>query len=255
MLRRLWAFIARQLIAPSSRCLVQSALLAVCLASWCLQLVTLLGASLPVTLAILGALAVGVGCGAMPIAAVRRSSLPGITTGTLLNFALAAWMVASPCFLQLADWAIAQPGFISLTSPVWNCAAFFALALICLALPAFLTAQLAADPDGPETAGARRIPFIFLGAAVGLAVWGVGLAQIIGPYHCAILTASLGLAISLYRSYRQSEPAAAEPVSWRSKKIFPLPESEPIRELPGLVRIARDGALALAFGGLLAALG
>lgn len=255
MLRRLCAFIARQLVAPSSACILRSALLAVCLASWCLQFVTLLGASLPVTLGILGALTLGIGIGAMPIAAMRRLSLPGVTTGTLLNFAMAAWMVASPCFLQLVDWALAQPGFISLTSPVWNCAAVFALAVICLGFPAFLTAQLAADPDSPESAGTSRIPLVFLGAAVGLAIWGVGLAQIIGPYHCAILTAGMGLAISLYRSYRMPEPAAAVPVSWRSKKPVLLPELHPVRELSTMARLARDGALGVAFGGWLAALG
>ncbi|MGE5193859.1 MAG: spermidine synthase [Deltaproteobacteria bacterium] len=249
MLRRLCARFARQLVTPSAVCVYRNAVLAICLATWCLQLVALLGTSLPVTTALLAALALGIAAGAGPVTPLRRLSLPGVTTSVVLHFALAAWMVASPWLLQLIDWIFARPGFISLASPAWNAATLFALTAVGLGLPAFVAAQLACDPDDASADGPRRLPVVFLGAAAGLAGWGLGLAQIMGPYYCGITAAGLGLVIAAVRSYLRSDAARtpAEPASSR-------PAAHPFRELPALVRFPLAAALAASLGAWPAAL-
>jgi len=218
MLRRWCAYIARQLVAPPSVCVLQNALVAVCLATWCQELLSLLGTSVPVSLALLGGLTVGIAAGAAPITAIRRLKRSGAAFGMLWHFALAAWMVASPWILHSIDWAISQHGFVSLNSSVWNTLVLFALAVPALALPAFLAAQLSADPDDGRSSGHHRLPWAFLGMAAGLTIWGAGLAQILGPYPCGIVAAGLGLVIAAIRSYRMStvEDAAAEPAPTRS---------------------------------------
>src|SRR5262245_59579107 len=130
MLRRLCTRLARQLVSPPAEFLARSASLAICLATWCLQFVALLGTSFPVTTAMLAAIGLGIAAGAAPITRILRIPLPGFSAGTVLHFALAAWMVVSPSFLQFVDWAVGRPGFISLTSPGWNAALLFALAVL-----------------------------------------------------------------------------------------------------------------------------
>jgi hypothetical protein len=244
MLRRLCVRLARPFITPAAACIYRNALLAICLATSYLQLATLLGTSLPVTAATLAALLVGIAAGAGRIAALRRLSFPGITTGVLLHFVLAAWVVASPWMIQCIDWIIAQPGYLGLASPVWNTAALFALTAIALGLPAFVAAQVACDPDDATTDASQRLPMVFLGTSVGLALWALGLAQIMGPYYCGIACAGVGLVIAAVRSNRRpdTEPAPAEAAS-------SCPPAHLVHDLPPLARLPLAAALAVALGG------
>jgi hypothetical protein len=199
MLGRLCTCVTRGLFAQSSLCLAQFAAVAICLATCCLQWVSLVGTSLPASLAVVAALTVGFAGGARRIAALRYFSLASFSSATLLPFALAAWMVGSPWLVQGNDFIISQPGVISLASPAWNGIVLFALALLMLGLPAFLAAQLATVHEVDSMPAARRLPFVFLGAAAGLTLWGIGLAQIMGPYYCGVSAAALGLIISVVR--------------------------------------------------------
>src|SRR5262245_33849724 len=184
MLRRLCARLAHPLVTPSALCVYRNASLAVCLATWSVQLAALLGTTLPVHCALLAALILGIGAGSFPITALRRLSLLGLTPGTLLAFCLTAWMVAAPWSLQLVDGIMTRPGYISLESPAWNGFALFALLAIAMGVPAFITAQAACDPDDACAGRAKRLPFVFLGAVAGLVLWAGGLGQIMGPYYC-----------------------------------------------------------------------
>src|SRR6185436_15139562 len=95
---------------------------------------------------------------------------------------------------------VTQPGVISLASPAWNGFVLFALALVTLGFPAFIAAQLSTVHVDDGLSAGRRLPIVFLGAAAGLAPWGIGLAQIMGPYYCGVCAAVLGLVISYVRS-------------------------------------------------------
>jgi hypothetical protein len=198
----------------------------------------------------LAAVGLGIAAGATPLATVRRVTLAGLSSGTVLFFALAAWMVASPSLVKLMDWAVAQPGFISLTSPAWNAAALFALAVTGLGVPAFLAAKLAADGARVREDGPSQTSLVFFGVAAGLAVWGIGLAQIMGPYFCGVAAATLGLAIAIFRSYRSShtDTLPAEPASSR-------PARQPMNELPMFVRTPLAGAMAFVLGAWPTAIG
>ena len=204
MLRRLWtgvgSCVAHGLFSQGTMCLAQFAAVAICLATCCLQWISLVGTSLPASLAVAAALTVGFAAGARRIAAINNFSLANFSSATLLPFALAAWIVASPWLVQLNDFIISQPGVISLASPSWNFGVLFALALVMLGLPAFLAAQLATVQEYDSVRAQRRLPYVFLGAAAGLAVWGVGLAQIMGPYYCGVSAAVMGMIISVVRS-------------------------------------------------------
>ena len=200
MLRHLCGCVARVLFARRSLCMAQFAFVATCLATGCLQWVSLVGTSQPATLAAIAALLVGFASGARRIAAIREFSVAGFTSASLLSFALAAWMVASPWLVQLADFIVSQSGVLSLASPVSNALVLFALALIPLGAPAFIAAQMAAACEGDAEKMQRRLPDVFLGAAMGLALWGMGMAQIMGPYYCGVSAAVLGLMISALRS-------------------------------------------------------
>ena len=262
MLRRLCAYFASHLVGSPAICIYQSAFVAICLATCSMQVATLLGTSLPASLAMLAALALGITAGAAPAQAVRRWRLPGATSAAILHFALAAWMVASPWVLQIVDSAISQPGFISLTSSVRNAVALFALALIVLGMPAFLASRLATDPDAVITDRQRRQTFVFLGAAAGLAVWGIELAPIVGPYHCGVLAAGLGLGIALVESYRSpdTDPNAALLDSSRfADSSDSMPEPIVAQGVatgrPFSAPLLIAAAQVFGFGGMLAALG
>jgi hypothetical protein len=210
MLRRLCIKASRSLAAPSTLCFVQFAAVAICMATWPLQFLSLLGTSLSVTLALIAALAVGFAIGARKCAVISRMSVGGFSCATLLHFVLAVWMVVSPQLVELVDWAISQPGLIRLGSPYWNGIVLFGLALVTLGLPAFVAGQLVANlPLSP--AGRPRLGLVFLAVAVGLCAWAGGLAQVLGPYYCGLAAASLGLATaaveSLLRTSRQSAAA------------------------------------------------
>ncbi|HEY3968128.1 MAG TPA: hypothetical protein VGM05_26435, partial [Planctomycetaceae bacterium] len=120
MLRRLCTSLARSLVAPATMCFAQFALIAICLATWPLQFLALLGTSLPVALALIAALALGFAAGAWKSAGPHRTTIAGFSIATILHFTLAAWMVASPWLVEFADWTISQPGAIRLGSPGWN---------------------------------------------------------------------------------------------------------------------------------------
>src|SRR5262245_14587230 len=201
MLRRLCTRLARQLVSPPAEFFARGAILAICLATLCLQFVALLGTSFPVTTAMLAAIGMGIAAAALTITRFQRISLPGFSTGAVLHFVLAAWMVASPSLLRFVDWIVGRPGFISLTSPGWNAALFFVLATVGLGLPAYLAAQSAAGGAESPEKGPRRFRLVFLGAAAGLSIWGLGLGQIMGPYYCGVAAASLGLAMVVARTW------------------------------------------------------
>jgi hypothetical protein len=110
--------------------------------------------------------------------------------------------------------------------------------------------------DVPED-GRRPLPLIFLGAAAGLSIWGLGLAQIMGPYYCGVVAAGLGLALALTRTWRSShtELSSAELASSRPARPRDLPTSQSVRELPALLRLPLAAAVAFALAGWPAALG
>src|SRR5579863_3967447 len=201
MLRRLGTFVARGVFAQSALCCAHFAVVAICLATCAVQWVSLVGTSLPASIAVIAAVTLGIACGAFRIAAIRNFSLAGFSSAILLSFALAAWIVASPWLVEVNDFAISQPGVISLSAPAWNGLVLFALALVTVGVPAYITAQLAMVHEADRVSAGRRLPFVFLGAAAGLAVWGIGLAQIMGPYYCGVGAAVLGLIISFARAF------------------------------------------------------
>jgi hypothetical protein len=195
-------------------CFAQFALIAMCLATWPLQFLALLGTSLPVALALIAALALGFAAGAWKSAGPHRTTIAGFSIATILHFALAAWMVASPWLVEFADWTISQPGAIRLGSPGWNTIVMFGMALVTLGCPAFVAARLALH-IGPSASGRSQMPLVFLGAAAGLSLWSAGLAQILSPYYCGLAAAGLGLVIAVVQPLRQtsvSVPVLSETV-------------------------------------------
>ncbi|MBI3866574.1 MAG: hypothetical protein HY290_32230 [Planctomycetia bacterium] len=249
MLRRLWTGVARTLVAPSSACFAEFAMIAICLATWSLQFITLLGTSLPAALALVAALSLGFAAGARQIAFIARATVAGLPYGALLHFAMAAWMVASPRLVYFVDRAISQPGVIDLASPGWNSIVLFGLALVCLGLPAFFAAQLAANRQ--NNAGRRPVPLIFLGAAAGLAVWGLGLAQIMGPYYCGLAAAGTGLVIAVFPLFRRATIANSTEMT---SAHTPIPDHGEQRERAPLWQLACEAMMALACGGWVAAI-
>ncbi len=221
MLRRVYANVARSRVAPATMSCARFALVAMCLATWTLQFLSLLGTSLPVALPLIAALALGFAAGAWKSARPSRASIAGFSLATLLHFALAAWMVASPWLVEFADWTISQPGAIRLGSPGWNTVVLFGLALLTLGCPAFIAAQLAANIE-PSASGRSRLPQVFLGAAAGLSVWSAGLAQILSPYYCGLAAAGIGLAIAIVQSLRQ----ASVSVPMLSETVVPAVPAE-----------------------------
>ena len=254
MLRRLCTNVARSLVAPATMCLAQFALVAICLATWPLQFLSLLGTSLPVTLALISALALGFAAGARRFGPVSRASIAGFSSAVLLNFALAAWMVASPWLVQLTDWTISQPGVIRLSSPGWNATVLFGLALASLGFPAFVAAQLAVNVE-PSASGRSRLPLVFLGAAAGLFAWSAGLAQILGPYYCGLAAAGTGLVCAAIQSFRKSRAARLDaPGNARClSEVEPIASSDDLPASSVLGALAA-GLLALVCGGWIAAL-
>lgn len=245
MLRRLCMNVARRVVAPATACVTQFAMVAICLATWSLQFLSLLGTSLPVSLALIAAVALGFAVGSRKFASVSRASIAAFSCVALLHFALAAWMVVSPRVVEFADWTITQPGAIRLASPGWNAVVLFGLALALLGLPAFVAAQLVVNSD-PSDSGRTRLPLVFLGAAGGLFVWTAGLAQILGPYYCGLAAAGTGLVIAVVQSVRQS--ARALPAN--SEEMIPATACNRNTVLGA----SGAGLLALACGGWVAAL-
>jgi hypothetical protein len=246
MFRRLCLNVAHWPFAPPRVCCFQFAAVAMCLATSTLQFVSLLGTSLPVTLALIAALALGFAAGSRKFAVISRASIGGFSSAALLNFVLAAWMVASPQSAEWVDAAISLPGVIRLGSPAWNAAVLFGLALGTLGLPAFIGGQLVANL-APSECGRSRLPLVFLGAAAGLFVWSAGLAQILGPYYCGLVAVGTGLAL-----------AAFEPLARGSRRAG-IAEGSPICGSAGaspsdLHDIASAALLALVCGGWVAAL-
>src|SRR5579872_179072 len=277
MLHGFFAWVARRSHATAWHA-VQGAIVAITLATWCLRLAILLGTSLPASLAMMAALALGFATGAHPVKAIGRLRSTVISTETLLSFLLAAWMVASPWLAQIVDWAIAQPGVFSFTSTPRNALAFFVLATLMLCPPAFIAAQLSACSGDDSTPRVHKLKFFFLGAAVEMGVWGLAIAPFVGAYYCGILAAGLGLVLAAVRSYRHGlqgadTPDACEdkesanersngeteiaaerspiegPARWKWPRLITLPG------FPSIWRLAGDGVVAIGCGGLLAALG
>ncbi len=258
MLRRLCAFFARQLVAESAVCILQSALVVICLATAFLQLASLLGTSLPVWLALCAALILGTAAGSARRSTSHSLKLPGITDQALLHFALAAWMVGSPWVVELVDWTIAQPGVISLTSPLWNAVTLTVVLVFALGSPAYLvTRLLLAIPVESSLARPMHLPLVFLGAAVGLSAWGIGLAQILGPWPCGIFAAGIALIVAIVRNNRQpdSETNSAELVTSRHDNgSQSLAASSPYA-FPSITRYILSAATAASCGGWLAVFG
>jgi hypothetical protein len=254
MLRRLCTFVARGIFAQGSLDFAQFAAVAICLATSCLQWVSLVGTSLPASLAVAAALTVGFAVGARRSPVIRNVSLAGFSSTMLLAFALAAWIVASPWLVQLSDFVISQPGVINLASPAWNGGVLFVLAFVLLGLPAFLAAQLAAVQEFDCVRAQRKLPYVFLGAAAGLAVWGTGLAQIMGPYYCGVSAAAMVLIISVVRS-RANANADRETASL-AEMLSPMESRISIdQEAPGgLARVPVEFLAAIAVGGWIAVL-
>jgi hypothetical protein len=256
MLRRLYAYLVRQLTGPSTTAAFQGALLSVCLATSCLQLAVLLGTSLPVVVAMLSALALAIVCGSTPVAFVRRLSLPGLSNRALLHFALAAWMVASPWFVEIGAWVIAHPGAISLNSPAWNFVTLFIMVAAVLGLPAFIATQLAIGTNHASQNESRHLPAVFLGAALGLTVWSMGLAQIMGPGSCGILAACLGLGVALVHSFRSAgaESHLAAQISVCDAARLQLSAALPDGRFSAILRLPTTALLSVACGAWMAAL-
>lgn len=268
MLRRLCFACGRWLTAPVVLRAASSGCIAVCLATCCLQVTSLLGTSLPVTLAVTAALALGFAAGSGRATLTGGSNIPGITAGAILHFFLAAWIVVSPSIIHLLDLLIGRPGMIALNAPGRNAVALFVLCTAFLGLPAFLTAKLAGDPDHGRAGGPRLVPFFF-GAALGLALWSMGIGQLLGPYYCALVAAGLGLALSAFGTWRRTTAALDDEAQMPSEQprrgssapaagdgaghVTKLgPEHAATPGFPAIWRIAVDGVLAIGLGSWLA---
>ena len=258
MLRRLCAFFAWQLVAESAVSILQSALVAICLATAFLQLASLLGTSLPVWLALCAAIVLGAAAGLARRSTRHSLRLPGMTDQALLHFVLAVWMVGSPWAVQLVDWAIAQPGVISLTSPLWNAVTLTVVLALALGVPAYLATRLLLGiPVASSLARPMQRPLVFLGAAVGLSAWGMGLAQILGPWLCGIFAAGIALIVAIVRNHRQSE-SETNSAELASPRIYD--RSQPSRAnlldaFRSMTRYGLSAAIAAGCGGWLAAFG
>src|SRR5262249_4861458 len=150
-----------------------------------------------------------------------------------------------------------QRGVISLSSPGWNFVTLFAMAVLVLGLPAFVAAQLARDIDDATLSGVSHLRVVFLGAAAGLTGWGLGLAQIIGPYTCGTLTAGLGLVVALVRSFRAAETSPA-PSGSASTCSVPILDAPPVtygHKHQAVTHRALSTTMAVACGGWTAVLG
>jgi hypothetical protein len=232
---------------------IQSALVAMCLATLCLQLVSLLGTSLPAWLAQCAALALGIALGASPRDEEHGWQLPGISNTALLHFGLAAWIVASPWLVEIVDRSITVPGVISLSFPLWNAITLFAVSAFALGIPAYLAARALAEPQVLRPGHSRRPGLILLGAGMGLAAWGIGLAQILGPWLCGILASSTSFVMAAVQSYRRSddESASVESASSRAGDQGPAIAVSSQFSIAGFLTTA----VAALSGGWLAALG
>jgi len=249
MLRRLCERAVRVFLEPASLCIAQSSMLAICLATWWVQLTALLGTSIPAVLALSAVATVGCALGIRPSRPPDNSFPRGLANPVIFQFAVAGWIVASPWMIELIDTALLRPGTISLTSPTWNLFVLFALAAPLLGFPAYLASRSATGLIVGGLNGPHRLACTFLGATAGIAAWGVGLAQVLSPYYCALAAAGLALALTFISSVLKAR-FATESTAADASMTAPL---EP--EDPDLWSIVTNGAVSLALGGWLAALG
>ncbi|MBS0261484.1 MAG: hypothetical protein JSS02_05960 [Planctomycetes bacterium] len=174
-----------------------------------LQFTTLLGTSLPVTVAVFAACGIGLAAGIRRFGFWSRITASGLSESLVLFFALAVWVVAAPQGIDLLNAAISRPGLFQLNSDLGNTVVATGLALSFLGVPALLAGQFLCSQRS-LTWGWSRLSLVFLGAAVGLAVWCLGFGQWFGPAYCGLAAVGLGLLISAVDSYRTGSVANAE---------------------------------------------
>ncbi|HTI50880.1 MAG TPA: hypothetical protein VL475_08015, partial [Planctomycetaceae bacterium] len=233
---------------------IRGALAAICLATICQQIVVLVGTSLSVTIPLVIALAAG---WTMGLTVHRRSlSATAATERALLCLALLAWMIATPWLLQGTDWVIARPRVLE-PSAGHNSLVMLVLCLGLAGIPAAMVARLAA---GLATGGRAHSGWQLIGAAGGLAAWGLGLAQLLGPWSCGVAAAGLGLAIAIRELLRPADGMAENASGSVASALAAACTTGDATgadqsRIGGWLRICLEGGLAIGCGGLLAALG
>jgi hypothetical protein len=250
MLRRFVARCARGAARPSLIVALRGALVATCFATICQQVIILLGTSLPVTIPLFFAAAIGGGAGfSIPR---RTSRTKAATERALLCLALTAWMIVTPWLLQWTDWVIARPRMLE-PSAGHNTLVMLVLCLGLAGIPAAMIARLSAGLAAP---GPAHPGWLLVGAAGGVAGWGLGFALLLGPWGCGVAAASLGLAIALVEHLRSTDPLPENLADPRVDGAGGIESSAAAEAgIAGGLRLCLDGILVIGFGGLLAAVG
>jgi hypothetical protein len=229
---------------------LRGALIAICFATICQQVIILLGTSFPVIIPLFFAAAVGGGAG---FAIPRRTSLSkAATERALLCLALTAWMIVTPWMLQGTDWVLSRPRVLE-PSAGHNTLIMLVLCLGVAGLPAAMIARLSA---GIAAGGSGNPGWLLVGSAGGVAAWGLGLALVLGPWACGVAAASLGLAISLIEHLRSTDRLAgsvADSFADRSGGHETPAATE--GGIAGGLRLSLEGILVIGLGGLVAAVG
>lgn len=246
MFRRWLVSCARACTGPAVAQMTTGGLAAICLATVCLQFVAWLGTALPVSLSVVAS------AGLALVVSARRNSkdVSGRSFAPLgWSLALVAWMAATGWLLELADQLIARPDVISLALPARNVLLLLAFGLVLVAIPTVIIGEFVRARCRPAsgTTGSR----LLMGAALGLVIWCFGAAQIAGPWLCAIVAASICVALSIRGALRAPREASTD----QSIVPFEAPSPAPAESgaLANLWNGVLEALLALACGGLIGA--
>lgn len=244
MLRRLLARCVRALGHSARDHVLAGGGAAICLATICQQIVVSFGTSPTVSLSLLMAVIIGLASGI----AFSRPAAPEEKPHTelaLLWLALAAWMIGTPWLLEWADRLVSHPRFLSPSEPLANAFLMFTLFLGVAGIPAWLSARLATRATVRRESD-RTCGWQALGAAGGLTLWGFALAQILGPWLCAVVACGPGLAVATWRLLRTPPAPSEEGAAIQAEKSAAF--SRAWGRSPGIGAMFLDAALAVGCG-------
>ncbi|MFN0053209.1 MAG: spermidine synthase [Planctomycetales bacterium] len=262
MLRQGMMCCVRGLVRPGFQQGVCAGLAAMCLATICQQAVVALGSSTAVLWSLCAAVALGLATGTL--GSSRAVSAAGLAP-LIWPLGLAAWLVASPQCLQLADWLISQPKLVDPRATLRGLGLTLGLSCALVGIPAALGARvlrvIAANYPSPAHAGASLV-----GAATGLAIWCLGLAQVLGPWFCGSTAAGTLLLAIVWQMLRTSSGSVGEGASSTAGPSAPPSVSaasdrgrtdvvSPGESRAGWILNLLQVALAAGLGGLLASCG
>ncbi|MGQ0636163.1 MAG: hypothetical protein ACT4QC_16240 [Planctomycetaceae bacterium] len=254
-MRRWFACVARFVLGPAIGEGLTGVAAGMCLATLGLQLLLLWGASPTVSLALCAALGIGLaaGCGAAKSAPPSAVISEGVS-----RFGLVTCVAASPWLLERLDQIMRDRAIFNPAHSGANSLWVLVIALVYLGLPAGFTARLATLAVR-RARSASTVPLMLSGAALGIGVWGVWLAQIAGPYLCGVAAGLLGLVPFVWRLVRPPvlaagiQPPADDAESLRSS-LRAHGGGGIVSELFRFAALGLECALAAGIGGLFAAL-